>query len=74
MLCTHMHHVLCRFWILTAARASMKMAVFWVVALCSLVDIYQCFGSINCIFCTFVPSGGILSKTPFMHSSIHLVS
>jgi hypothetical protein len=23
--------------------ASMKMAVFWVVALCSLVEVYQCF-------------------------------
>jgi hypothetical protein len=32
-----------RFQVLTAA--SMKMTVFWVVAWCSLVEVYQCFSS-----------------------------
>jgi hypothetical protein len=33
--------------VLTAA--SMKMAVFWVVALCSLVEIYRRFGGTCCL-------------------------
>jgi hypothetical protein len=28
---------------------SMKMAVFWVVALCSLVEVYQCFRGVCCL-------------------------
>jgi hypothetical protein len=36
-----------RFQVLTAA--SMKMAVFWVVALCSLVEVYRRFRSACCL-------------------------
>jgi hypothetical protein len=29
-------------------EACLKMAVFWVVALCSLVEVYQCFSGTCC--------------------------
>jgi hypothetical protein len=29
--------------------ASMKMAVIWVVAMCSLVEVYQCFRGACCL-------------------------
>jgi hypothetical protein len=31
------------------SKKNMKMAVFWVVAPCSLVEVYQCFGGPCCL-------------------------
>jgi hypothetical protein len=55
MICGHLWSFFVGFEVFTVA--GMKMAIFWVIALCSLVEVYQCFSGACCLHIALILEG-----------------